>query len=1049
MKKLLQLLLTFCVVLSTTAQNLKAETSIDSMLIGIDKTTFTTNILYDRVTSFTDLQNYNSDKTKNKSNRVHFEQVLHELYKASNKNTIIDYKELRKRYAPEKPYNQVDIGVIHSSFNTLNYDPYDKETKALRLVDSKFEHVVDSLPPFLEHEVLVCAPLRQYAMGNSITYKFSSDFLFDLGLRKSVKQLTVDFDTNTTYTLVTNGNTKPTAIAINYATSGYKTLTFKATYTDGSSRTTYGKLHVKLPEQSQTLRNDPLIESVNNYVSTIPFQGYDETSPIFGELKYRVFYHINNGNTQRNLLKPIIIIDGFDPEDKRKIQDSDSPLPADDHTSIEDFMRYFVQGNPEPISLIEELRLIGYDVILVNQPTFTRGTKTFDGGADYIERNALNHVSLYQDLNATLLANNSSEELVIVGPSMGGQISRYALAYMEKNNIPHNTRLWVSVDSPHLGANIPVGLQALLNQVKGDNTAAQDFVENQLNSPAAKQQLIEQYNGTNGDQLNANYLDGKTASQGFSSSRGHPFYTQFYNNMFNNGLTNSDGYPQNSRKISIVNGSLSASKAFVNPFSGQQESYSNNSEIGLNIRGFQTVFWFPVHVASLEAYSLPKFGSNSKVSRFKKGFSDNSLYATNINSRGNMDNIPGGWFTSFNEFADAANGSDPVPWPDPFWSWDTISLDGILGIISDLVGGAEMTVYNNKHVSSFIPTVSALGLKNPNFNWSQKLDRNLVCSNEIPFDSYFGPKNNEQHTSFTETSVNWLLEELAGNPQDPHFPINPNALSVNKTIVCNGESAQVFINNLCKVPGDVSSWSTSSNLYIASNNGNSVSVHPTSDSRSIGWVKAHFTNGLSVKKEIWLGKPAKPTYLNGTANPPYGAIVSYYSAPTGGAESYKWYLPSNFGVSPASYNNPTKWWITQGETEQRVYALVGPDDGLVVVKGENKCGRGDYRNLHVTVDKDGVGNGTIGIYPRLDSNESDVIIAPNPIENSVIISLDDLTAKIEEIKIFDFKMNEIKHLKYSQAKQKVQINLDRLSSGLYTFMIYTSEGYFTENVVKK
>ena len=82
---------------------------------------------------------------------------------------------------------------------------------------------------------------------------------------------------------------------------------------------------------------------------------------------------------------------------------------------------------------------------------------------DYIERNALTHVALYQHLNNTLFSNGSSEKLVIVGPSMGGQMSRYALAYMEKHNIPHNTRLWVSIDSPHLGANIPIGIQSMMN----------------------------------------------------------------------------------------------------------------------------------------------------------------------------------------------------------------------------------------------------------------------------------------------------------------------------------------------------------------------------------------------------------------------------------------------------------------------------------------------------------------------------------------------------------------------------------------------------------
>ena len=64
----------------------------------------------------------------------------------------------------------------------------------------------------------------------------------------------------------------------------------------------------------------------------------------------------------------------------------------------------------------------------MNHPLYYRNGKEIDGGADYIERNAMNHITLYQKLNNELIDNGSNEELVIIGPSMGGQISRYALA---------------------------------------------------------------------------------------------------------------------------------------------------------------------------------------------------------------------------------------------------------------------------------------------------------------------------------------------------------------------------------------------------------------------------------------------------------------------------------------------------------------------------------------------------------------------------------------------------------------------------------------------
>jgi hypothetical protein len=60
------------------------------------------------------------------------------------------------------------------------------------------------------------------------------------------------------------------------------------------------------------------------------------------------------------------------------------------------------------------------------------------------------------------------------------------------NNGKHNCRLWVSFDSPHQGANMPLGAQAFLEyfgkKLKfGD---AEDYYDAYLDCPAAKQMLI-------------------------------------------------------------------------------------------------------------------------------------------------------------------------------------------------------------------------------------------------------------------------------------------------------------------------------------------------------------------------------------------------------------------------------------------------------------------------------------------------------------------------------------------------------------------------------
>ena len=77
-----------------------------------------------------------------------------------------------------------------------------------------------------------------------------------------------------------------------------------------------------------------------------------------------------------------------------------------------------------------------------------------------MERNGLALVTLIEELNRQLQAAGSTEKIVVIGPSMGGQIARYALSLQHgSNGLAHNTRLYLSLDSPHNGVNIPIGLQ--------------------------------------------------------------------------------------------------------------------------------------------------------------------------------------------------------------------------------------------------------------------------------------------------------------------------------------------------------------------------------------------------------------------------------------------------------------------------------------------------------------------------------------------------------------------------------------------------------------
>ncbi|MEJ7683709.1 MAG: hypothetical protein WKG06_38785 [Segetibacter sp.] len=101
-----------------------------------------------------------------------------------------------------------------------------------------------------------------------------------------------------------------------------------------------------------------------------------------------------------------------------------------------------LQYNNDVNNFGDELTDAGNDAVVLNFPVYKIGVnpdgsdRNRDGGTDYIERNAMVLVKLIKDINQTLIANSSFEKITIVGPSMGGMIARYALAYMEKITCP-------------------------------------------------------------------------------------------------------------------------------------------------------------------------------------------------------------------------------------------------------------------------------------------------------------------------------------------------------------------------------------------------------------------------------------------------------------------------------------------------------------------------------------------------------------------------------------------------------------------------------------
>ncbi|WP_030269927.1 esterase/lipase family protein [Streptomyces sp. NRRL B-24484] len=172
------------------------------------------------------------------------------------------------------------------------------------------------------------------------------------------------------------------------------------------------------------------------------------------------FAHVFYGEGHQGITRPVIIADGFN-------------LGRSDLT-------WLYAGLDRDYPFLTELRRRGRDVVLLG----------FDERSASIMVNAEAATACIMRTNAEQLG---SAGLTVGGFSMGGIITRYALARLEMQRMDHRTRLYFSYDSPHRGGVVPIGLQAFSHFIPVPN----DFAR-QMDSPAARQMLWRHYDPATG-----------------------------------------------------------------------------------------------------------------------------------------------------------------------------------------------------------------------------------------------------------------------------------------------------------------------------------------------------------------------------------------------------------------------------------------------------------------------------------------------------------------------------------------------------------------------
>ncbi|WP_371519142.1 hypothetical protein [Kitasatospora sp. NBC_01300] len=288
-------------------------------------------------------------------------------------------------------------------------------------------------------------------------------------------------------------------------------------------------------------------------------------------------------NPKFGLRKPFVFADGFNY--------GPSDLPG--------LFAYFSTAADGGPGLFDQLLGRGYDIVLVG----------FTERHTHIQANA--EVAIAAILRA-VAERKGDERLTVGGVSMGGIVTRYALAKLESATVDHETGTYLSFDSPHNGAWIPLVLQQMAYFFEDYTPAGPDGAKQAdlIRSPAAQQLLWAWVE-------NAKY-SGPVAT---SSDLRKEFLAD---------LERVGNFPQIPRKLGVSNG--------------------RRDGVGLPLPVGEVAFDWQALIASATARFQPNKGEKQPVGGMHLGLAVRRSTTSDVPA---LDAVPGGTLDSFGKVADA------------------------------------------------------------------------------------------------------------------------------------------------------------------------------------------------------------------------------------------------------------------------------------------------------------------------------------------------------------------------------------------------------------
>lgn len=809
---------------------------------------------------------------------------------------------------------------------------------------------------------------------------------------------------------------------VSYAAGGAKDVRVRVGYTDGSTWESH--LLVVSPPPAPAARYAGSGPNVTEFQLTA-----DEAwGGAFASATISVEYGGRNKPTPDPAVldKPLIVVKGID-------------------------LSGYITGIPRSVYPLFAARI---NIPLINQGVLSAGLDDVDGydivyvdfnsGMDYIQRNALLLQRVIRWVNEQKALNSSVQPTAMLAMSMGGLVAQYALRDIEVDGAanaayPHQVSLLITHDTPHQGANIPLGMQMAVRHLAGTvirNPIGDDITLvnrvpalrqalDALYSPAAQQMLCYQTTQLNsGTFRNAGSVVASTtslydtfqqeyqtllgptkvpvgtpgkpcrvvaSSNGSECGRGQPFgpYAELVSYDYNTTVS----FPFLSGLLAVGTVGFGGWYGAIAGFISGPVAIAATAVAAVAILGFTGAYDIK---ASLSLHALPDQQQQQVYSVFAQ-----------VNKRTRLF----GLFRVQYDLLDFQAYSNAAHLPLDSGAGGIIDLAEYAPQVGGALGALPAGVIKAQQFC-FIPTYSALNIT-PGGSAALWATYSPGTSVGTPF-ANFRPagRENEPHLQYTVLNSNWMLQEIRQMPQVLNCAAFCQAAPTisGSPIVCSSENY-----SLLGLPtGTTVAWRAEP-TYILANSTQQGSVFVANTTANSGEVllKATISSDCgqyTIERRIYAGLPEPPVASAGTLScMDYGGSVTIqnfdvantYSATSTGDVFFFGPNRRSIAVTRASFNFKTG----------------GPGSlGDITLQVSNACGT---TTGGTSIDQTGCRPApTAALYP-------------NPARETVDVHVTNATpAAPVTVRLFD-AYGRPRAEQTSTGQETVRLKTDQLPAGLY------------------